>query len=227
MDLELFIPLGAISALNVSLIGVLYVLSRSLRSVVDTNIALNNEIQEAVRDRRDREAERVILQEQVVQLATENKQLILDLEGVRHELNAVRLAHETAIVIIKAEIETAKEELVKSGQNIATLNASVTKLETREMRLSITLEQAEARIKQLETENIGLLKRVDELESALAIAKTERAKAQKENEALLSVIEQLKKRPPPDDDPPPKAPVGKPIPTDQEDDDGEALDLAA
>jgi chromosome segregation ATPase len=203
--------------LNALLVGALYVSARSNRTtsqavgqLATTNIALNNELQEAIKDRRANEDERVAMREQVVQLTTEKNLLSAEVSQVRRELTQDRDDNKRAVDVlgqelikVKKELAAAREEMSAMKQTIADLTAALklaqeraSAYEARERQLTLELAEAKGQIAQLQRDNLtkdnkiaSLTSRVTELESELQRVQQDRARLEQEKAELLKQLE--------------------------------------
>jgi chromosome segregation ATPase len=190
-SLDVLVPLGSVMALNVALIGVLFVMARSMRSMVDTNLVLNGEIKAAVNERRVGELEREEQRTKIAQLdkkASKQEERITVLEREAEAMNQ-------SIVELSAALKLAQEEVrqLKDREQQYKLELAGYKLE---------LSEAQREIATLKHDNLTkdndlklLQDRVKELERKLQESEDQRARAETREKELLQQLAALQTEP--------------------------------
>jgi len=198
MDLTAIIPIGAILTLNGALVGVLVVLIKALRVVTETNIGLNNELQDVLKNR-------LVRQERIAQLSE-------DMARVQIEFSQYKALSQSQIDALQTEIANLKRELVEAKKEADAMKESIDRLtkalevanqraiqlEARENELRNSLKEAREEIATLQRDNAikdqelnKLTSRVSQLEAELKIAHAERERLENEKAQLQAQIDAL------------------------------------
>ena len=212
MDFSQVIPIAAILGLNTTLVGVLFMMARSVRTMSGTNIALNDELQEVVCERRASEKERGELVTQVSDLTIKLNLRTIEITQLKSEIYEMRTGTtaiiqqltlelsqlKTALIEAQVEFRTMAQSIDNLSRALDTAHERIAILEQREKRLTLELATAQSRIVDLELsghrkdkEISGLLLRVSELENALKTARTERDELLAQLESQQEEIDDL------------------------------------
>lgn len=210
MDWNQFLPIGSLLTFSTALTGLCYVLIRAIRSIVETNIELNSELQESAKDRHESEqqhdaeraawkSERADMQAQIDGLAS--KLLRVETDFTLYQASSQKVIDELSreLVKVKSQLAESRQEAQAMKQNVDDLTSAlkvaqdrVKELEAREQELRLHLESAKRQIAELQrdllskdTDIKALQARVRELETELKKTQDERAALEAQNADLL------------------------------------------
>jgi len=196
MEIDLSVELiaalfaGLIAAL-LTLVGGITMAARALGAQTKTNIALNNELQEAIKDRRASETDRDDLRDQIKTLTTNQERIEAAFSALSAEYASVKMA-----------LAAAQKEAVAMQESIRALTQAIADAAAREQKLMDALKDARDRICTLEQEGRAkdvqiksLTARVNYLEDELKAAQAARKKLEVEKALLEAQIAALTARP--------------------------------
>jgi len=194
--------IGGLLTAILALIGALIIVVNAVKKAGETNIRLNDEMQE---NSKTRQAQAKVINDyrQNINLLEARLQA-QEIKLGEIEILKTRGKNQTArIEVLEREAEAMKNTIAELTAALTTAQKQLANVEAREHQLSLDLANAREKIAVLERDNMTkdaeikkLKERVDELDRALQFAQAERERLQQERDDLLRQLQAIEVIPP-------------------------------